>query len=111
MQHVYEVAVSDIFNDSLSTLTSIIPPLSDEIVSILCSRCQDTLQFVRSIPTQFRAMSSRNLDLPQEPSYFVPNILKPLKEFLLEDGAPAASLKSTYGPVWAEETFKSVVLK
>ena len=56
-------------------------------------------------------MSSRNLDLPQEPSYFVPNILKPLKEFFLEDGAPAASLRGTYGPVWAEEIFKSIVLK
>jgi len=106
-----ERAPDEVFNDALSALTSIIPPLSDEIVSILCSRCQDPLQFVRSIPTQFRAMSSRNLDVPQEPSYFVPNILKPLKEFFLEDGAPAASLKGIYGPIWAEEIFKSVVVK
>ncbi|KAF8342152.1 oligomeric golgi complex component, COG2-domain-containing protein [Cantharellus anzutake] len=101
----------EIFNETLSKLSAIIPPISDEMISILSVRCQDPLQYVRSIPTQFRAMSSRNLDLPQEPSYFIPNILKPLKEFLLEDGAPASQLKSVYGSGWAEEIFKSVVLK
>jgi len=56
-------------------------------------------------------MSTRNIDLPTEPSYFIPNILRPLREFLLDDSGPGLPLRKDFGSVLAEEVFKALVLK
>ncbi|KAG6861087.1 hypothetical protein C0995_004024 [Termitomyces sp. Mi166 len=72
-------SAQEALHTSLSNLTCVIPPLSDEIVSILTRRCCDALLPVRSIPSQFRATSNKRT--PTEPSYFVASILRPLKLF------------------------------
>ncbi|KIK01394.1 hypothetical protein K443DRAFT_98669 [Laccaria amethystina LaAM-08-1] len=64
---------------SLAKLTISIIPLSKEIIRILTKRCCDALLPVRSIPSQFRAMSNKRT--PTEPSYFVSSILRPIKQF------------------------------
>ncbi|KAJ6501254.1 hypothetical protein C8R47DRAFT_261110 [Mycena vitilis] len=50
-------------------------PMSSHTVAILTKRCCDALLPVRSISSQFRAMS--NKQMPKEPSYFVSSILRP----------------------------------
>lgn len=47
---------------------------------------------------------------PTEPSYFVPNILKPLQLFFEADGL-GEGLKSRFGRRWTEEVFKAVVTR
>ncbi|EDR11848.1 uncharacterized protein LACBIDRAFT_247029 [Laccaria bicolor S238N-H82] len=64
---------------SLAKLTLSIKPVSNEIIRILTKRCCDALLPVRSIPSQFRAMSNKRT--PTEPSYFVSSILRPIKQF------------------------------
>jgi hypothetical protein len=71
--------ISDILRGSLAKLTISIIPLSKEIIRILTKRCCDALLPVRSIPSQFRAMSNKRT--PTEPSYFVSSILRPIKQF------------------------------
>ncbi|KAJ6501242.1 hypothetical protein C8R47DRAFT_260726 [Mycena vitilis] len=58
-------------------------PMSSHTVAILTKRCCDALLPVRSISSQFRAMS--NKQMPKEPSYFVSSILRPVKVFLRPD--------------------------
>lgn len=64
---------------SLDSLKILIPPLSDRFISILSRRCIDTLRLIRSITGQYR---HTNKKAPTEASYFVPNILKPLKSVI-----------------------------
>ena len=64
---------------------------------------------MRSIPSQFRAMSSSKR-LPTEPSHFVSLIFRPLKAFFgigSVDG-PAAALKDELLISYAEEVFEAV---
>jgi conserved oligomeric Golgi complex subunit 2 len=102
---------ADILRDTLDRFTILVPPLCTQIIVILITRCSEPLQLVRSIPSQYRAMSSRNIDLPTEPSYFVPNILRPLREFLLDVDGEGFPLKKDFGSVFAQEVFKALVLK
>ncbi|KAH7888658.1 oligomeric golgi complex component, COG2-domain-containing protein [Phlebopus sp. FC_14] len=82
-----EVSVKDevytdaqaVLRDQLNSIESLTGPLSKQVVAILIRRACDALLPVRSIPSQFRAMSSKRM--PTEPSYFVPLILRPLKAF------------------------------
>ncbi|KAG5735120.1 Conserved oligomeric Golgi complex subunit 2 [Termitomyces sp. T112] len=93
---------------SLSNLTSLIAPLSNEIVSILTRRCCDALLPVRSIPSQFRAMSNKRT--PTEPSYFVASILRPLKLFFgvgVGDGV-GVPLEKDYIQPYSTEIFDNV---
>ncbi|KAK4047210.1 hypothetical protein OIO90_006273 [Microbotryomycetes sp. JL221] len=69
----------DIIESSLSQLNSIVPPLSSQIVTILVRRCSEHLKHVRSVASQVRASTRKG---PQEPSFFVLNILKELRTFL-----------------------------
>ncbi|KAF8906500.1 oligomeric golgi complex component, COG2-domain-containing protein [Gymnopilus junonius] len=87
---VIKVVISDVdegegshmevaLRESISCLTSFLIPLSGQIVAILTKRCCDALLPVRSIPSQFRAMSNKRM--PSEPSYFVSSVLRPVKQF------------------------------
>ncbi|KAJ6625598.1 oligomeric golgi complex component, COG2-domain-containing protein [Mycena sp. CBHHK59/15] len=98
----------DTFRQSLATLTSTTLPMSSHIVAILTKRCYDALLPVRSIPSQFRAMSSKQL--PNEPSYFVSSILRPVKVFfgLGVGQGPGASLKEHFLESYATDIFESV---
>lgn len=99
----------DALRHTLSRLLSIIPPLSGQIIHILARRGCDALLPMRSIPSQFRAMSSSK-KLPTEPSHFVSLIFRPLKAFFgigSVDG-PAVILKDELLVSYAEEVFEAV---
>ncbi|KAJ7462357.1 COG complex component [Mycena galericulata] len=100
--------LEDTLRQSLSTLTSTTLPMSSHIVAILTKRCCDALLPVRSISSQFRAMS--NKQIPKEPSYFVASILRPVKVFFgtgVGQG-PGASLKEHFLESYATDIFESV---
>jgi hypothetical protein len=92
------------------TLTVLLPTMSTQIVAILARRACEALTPVRSIPSQFRAMSNKKM--PIEPSYFVSAIMHPVKAFFglgaAADGA-GAGLKADYLRPYAEEVFDAVV--
>lgn len=99
---------TETLHTSLSSLACLISPLSNEIISILTRRCCDALLPVRSIPSQFRAMSNKRT--PIEPSYFVASILRPLKLFFgigSGDGI-GAPLKEDYIHSYSVEIFNDV---
>ncbi|KIK99406.1 hypothetical protein PAXRUDRAFT_822754 [Paxillus rubicundulus Ve08.2h10] len=74
--------------EQLDSLDSIAVHLTRQITILLARRACDALLPVRSIPSQFRAMSSKRM--PTEPSYFVPLILRPVKVFFGIGGSNVA---------------------
>ncbi len=103
--------MADALRTGLQNLTSVIPPLSSQLVSILTRRASEALQPVRSMPLQFRAMSNKRP--PSEPSFFVAGVLRPVRTFFgLESGiGPGASLKEELLQPYAEEVFEAMVQK
>ncbi|KAG6820743.1 hypothetical protein H0H93_012389 [Arthromyces matolae] len=98
----------DTLHNSLNALTNLIAPLSSDILGILTRRCCDALLPVRSIPSQFRAMSNKRI--PTEPSYFVASILRPVKLFFgigVGDGV-GYSLKDDCVQTYSVEIFENV---
>lgn len=90
-----------ILEESLRQLTSIVPSLSSQIVTILVRRCADHLKHVRSVASQVRASTRKG---PAEPSYFVPNILKELRAYMTGPGRVIeAELKTKWATAVAEE--------
>ncbi|KAI9067294.1 COG complex component [Trametes sanguinea] len=103
------VTPEDALKHALSKLTSLVPTLLSQIVQILSRRACDALLSMRSIPSQFRAMSSSK-KMPTEPSYFVSLIFKHTKAFFAiqtVDG-PGSALKDEYLKPIAEEVFDVV---
>ena len=103
------MTLADALRNSLEQITSLQPGLSRRIISVLVRRCSEALLPVRSIPSQFRAMSNKKM--PSEASYFVSLILKPVKAFFgigSADG-PGAALKADFLQSFAEEVFEIVV--
>ncbi|EMD37937.1 hypothetical protein CERSUDRAFT_50066 [Gelatoporia subvermispora B] len=98
----------DILKQSLSKLTSLLQPLSNQIVYILARRACDALLAMRSIPSQFRAMSSKRK--PTEPSHFISLIFRPLKLFFAIGAAdgPGAALKADFLQHYSTEVFEIV---
>ena len=98
----------DALRESISALAALIAPFSRRIIAILTHRCCDGLLPVRSIPSQFRAMSNKKT--PMEPSYFVSSILRPLKQFFAIGTAegPGSLLKEAYLKEYASEVFTNV---
>ncbi|KAI0316446.1 COG complex component [Amylostereum chailletii] len=100
---------SDALRKTLDSLVFMVGPMSAQVVSILSKRACDALLPVRSIPSQFRAMSNKRM--PTEPSYFVASILRPLKIFFSvgTSEGPGSSLKGDFLRVYSEEVFETVV--
>ena len=100
-------ALQHVFSD----LASLIPPMSDQIMRILTKRCSDALLPVRSIPSQFRAMSNKHV--PSEPSYFLSSVLRPLKEFfgIGTSAGPGKPLVEDYLEIYASKVFDNVALR
>lgn len=98
----------DALRESISALAAFIAPLSSGIIAILTRRCCDGLLPVRSIPSQFRAMSNKTT--PMEPSYFVASILRPLKQFFAigTSEGPGTLLKEAFLKEYATEVFTNV---
>ncbi|KAA1473910.1 COG complex component [Dentipellis sp. KUC8613] len=103
------ISPEDALKHALASLTSLIPPMSNQIVAILSRRACEPLTSVRSIPSQFRAMSNKRP--PTEPSYFVASILRPVQTFFAigaNDG-PGVAMKAEYLKAYSEEVFENVV--
>ncbi|KAJ3548647.1 hypothetical protein NM688_g5267 [Phlebia brevispora] len=99
----------DTLRHALSGILSFVPPISSQIIIILSRRGCDALLPMRSIPSQFRAMSSSKR-LPTEASHFVALIFRSLKAFFgvgVADG-PGSSLKDNYLKAFSEEVFEIV---
>ena len=71
--------VEGALREQLNALGFIAGQVTKQVVQLLSRRACDSLLPVRSIPSQFRAMSSKRM--PTEPSYFVPLVLRPVKAF------------------------------
>jgi hypothetical protein len=98
----------DVLKHVLAKSTTITQPASTQIVAILTKRCCEALLPVRSIPSQFRAMSNKRL--PTESSYFVQTIFRPVKSFFAtgsSDG-PGRTLKDVYSKEYSQEIFDNV---
>ena len=92
---------------ALASLTTMVAPITGQIVTILCRRASDALLPVRSIPSQFRAM--QNKKMPTERSYFVPLIMRPVSSYFgikTTDGGMGASLKNAHMKRVASEVFQ-----
>ncbi|TRM69862.1 oligomeric golgi complex component, COG2-domain-containing protein [Schizophyllum amplum] len=74
-----EARPGDALEHSMHNITSLLPMLASRIVSVLVRRCSEALLPVRSIPSQFRAMSNKRV--PSEASYFIPTIFRPVKTY------------------------------
>ncbi|KAI0688177.1 COG complex component [Cytidiella melzeri] len=104
-----QTSLEDTLRIALSHIISLTPPLSAQIVSILSRRGYDALLPMRSIPSQFRAMSSSKR-MPTEPSHFVSLIFRSLRAFFgigSADG-PGAAMKDKFLQSYAEEVFENV---
>jgi len=69
----------DTLKEQLNSLSVLAEQVTKQVIQLLSRRACDSLLPVRSIPSQFRAMSSKRM--PTESSYFVPLILRPVKAF------------------------------
>lgn len=100
--------VPDALNEALSQLTELAKPMTSQIIAVLAKPCCDVLIPVKSIPTQFRAMSNKRM--PAEPSHFVSSILKPVKNFFGINGGDGygARLKDDYMSEYATTIFETV---
>lgn len=100
---------SDTLRHSLSSLISLVPPMSSQVIAILSRRGCDALLPMRSIPSQFRAMSASKR-MPSEPSHFVSLIFRALKAFfgIGSGDAPGTALKDDFLRAYAEEVFENV---
>lgn len=106
---ISDISSVDTIRHSLSTIISLVPPLSTQAVAILTRRGCDALLPMRSIPSQFRAMSSKRM--PSEPSHFVSLIFRSLKTFFgvgAGGDAPGGALKDDFLKLYAEEVFENV---
>ncbi|KZT58895.1 COG complex component [Calocera cornea HHB12733] len=92
-------------DSSLARLLSPIPLYKNQILQILIRRSADPLRHVRSIASQYRAMSNKRE--PTEPSYFVPGIMRPVKVFF-DKGGLGEALKESYGAAWSTEVFDEI---
>ncbi|KAG9316657.1 oligomeric golgi complex component, COG2-domain-containing protein [Chiua virens] len=94
--------------EQLCALNLIAEQAAKQVVQLLSRRAYDSLLPVRSIPSQFRAMSSKRM--PTEPSYFVPLILRPVRAFFGIGGAtvPGERLREALLKESATEVFDSV---
>lgn len=99
----------DGLRQALSGLSSLVPSLSSQIIAILSRRACEALLSMRSIPSQFRAMSSSRR-IPTEPSYFVSMIFKPVKTFFGLDSqeGPGQLLRDEFMQAYVEEIFDIV---
>ncbi|KAH6914040.1 oligomeric golgi complex component, COG2-domain-containing protein [Coprinopsis sp. MPI-PUGE-AT-0042] len=106
-ENVDEVQPEAALNAVLSKLTGVIPSLSVMVITILTRRCCDALLPMRSIPSQFRAMSSKRM--PTEPSYFISGILRPLRQFFgVGADGPGAKIKDQYLKDYSSEVFNAI---
>jgi len=100
-----EETAKETLESSLARLVSPIPFYKTQILQILIKRSADPLRHVRSIASQYRAMSNKRE--PTEPSYFVPGIMRPVKVFF-DKGGLGEALKEGFASAWATDVFDEI---
>ncbi|KIO31284.1 hypothetical protein M407DRAFT_68051 [Tulasnella calospora MUT 4182] len=74
----------EVLKSSLEHLHNFMPEISSQIMIVLSRRCCTVLSRIKSIISQFWAMNKKRD--PTGPSDFVPDILKPIRQFFELDG-------------------------
>lgn len=74
-------AIDSAFADAVSNLISVLPAVAEKISGLITKNCIDSLQPLRGILATYRMT---NRPAPTQPSRFVPNVLKPLRQFLAD---------------------------
>ncbi|KAG8878645.1 hypothetical protein FRB97_002328 [Tulasnella sp. 331] len=98
----------DVLRLSINAFATLRARLSSQVILILIRRCSDTLSLVRSIPSQYRAMSKKKD--PTGPSYFVPTILQPIRRFFEQKGV-ADLIPESDRRAWTAEAFDTVATR
>lgn len=88
--------------EALAAVTSFVPSLSSQVITILVKRCAEHLKLVRSVASQVRASTRKG---PIEPSYFVHNILKELKAY---SNGPGRVIEEDLRIKWATAVVEDV---
>lgn len=98
----------DALRHQLNSLREVSSRVERQVVALLSRRACDALSPVRSIPSQFRAMSSKRI--PTESSYFVLLVMRPVKAFFGIGTASSAGarLQESFAKDAATEVFDSV---
>lgn len=91
--------------EAVSGVTSFVPSLSSQVVTILVKRCAEHLKLVRSVASQVRASTRKG---PIEPSYFVHNILKELKAYL---NGPGRVVEEELRKKWATAVVEDIAAR
>lgn len=97
-----------LINAATSSITSLVPSSSQQVITILIKRCSEPLRLVRSVASQVRASTKRVLS---EPSYFVSDILKPLKTYIEGPGKVLEGPDLELRNKWATEIVEDVATK
>ena len=71
-------------------------------MTILTRRCTEPLKLIRSVASQFRAAPPKSTAI--SPSYFIPSVLRPLRELLSTNDKLAAQ----YGTGWSTQVVDAV---
>ncbi|KWU42557.1 COG complex component [Rhodotorula sp. JG-1b] len=87
---------------ALSGVTSFVPSLSSQVITILVKRCAEHLKLVRSVASQVRASTRKG---PIEPSYFVHNILKELRAYV---NGPGRVIEEELRKKWATAVVEDI---
>jgi len=95
--------ITAVLHESLSLLTSVVPSLSSQVVTILVKHCTEHLKSVRAAISQVRASTRKTAGA--EPSFFVPLILKELAAYL---NGPARVVEQSLRTRWAESVVEEV---
>ncbi|PWN24094.1 COG2-domain-containing protein [Microstroma glucosiphilum] len=117
--------ISAALTDAFPYESRLLPSVGAAIVSLLKSRCAEALRLVRSINTQYRGgtsgPSTPNAELLSsqvEPSYFVPQIFRPLRAFLGKGDrsgeqfmTPGRLVAKEYRLSWATEVVDDVAMR
>lgn len=93
---------ADLFQSSLETLSSSTPRIAATVVSLLVKACADPLKSVKPMGSQIRASNRKT---GAEPSYFVSNILRPLREYC---NGPAKTLEENDRQEWIQRVINEV---
>ncbi|CDZ97124.1 cog complex component [Phaffia rhodozyma] len=100
-----EIDLQVVLENSLSTLSAYVSPLSGQIIQILTRRCTEPLRLVRGVASQYLGVSDKRK--PKEPSFFVPSIMKPVRTYF-SNGQAEATLKTEFGQEWTGAVFEEI---
>ncbi|CAO3610900.1 unnamed protein product [Mucor hiemalis] len=86
-------------------IESTVPKIVSCITNRISTECRETLNLVKSITSHYR---HTNKQMPTKPSYFIPNVFKPLHQFTKQNEKWAdANIKQE----WAQVVSKTIIME